>query len=143
MAHKHLNSKVLKLKPTLCREKNSCSPCCFTDVHSTEFPLIKLKTPLSTSMALLQGIWTGKRTSLKLHLEHFHGDTGRQGRGRCTAHQHWKLPSEICLIILLPSVVHTSGTAREKLWGVRQEKEQANFLQRQEGRTYASHQGNC
>lgn len=59
------------------------------------------------------------------------------------AHQHWKLPSGICLIILLPGVLHTSGRAREELWEVRQEKEQANFLQRQEGRAYESHQGYC
>lgn len=31
---------------------------------------------------------------------------------------------------------------QEKLWEVRQEKGQANFLQRQQGRTYASRQGN-
>lgn len=134
MAHKELNSKVLKLKPTLCQE-SSCSLCCFPGVHSSEFPLIKLKIPVSTSMALLQGIWMGRRTSLKLHLEQFHADTGRQGRGRCMAHQHWKLPSEICLIILLLGVLHTSWTAREELWKVRQKKEQANFLQRQERKT--------
>lgn len=94
--------------------KNSAH-CAVTDVHNTEFPLTKLKDPLSTSLALLQGIWTGERTSLKLHLEWFHDDTGRQGRGRYTADQHWKLPSEICLIILLPGVLHTSGRAREAL----------------------------
>lgn len=82
MAHKDLNSKVLKLKPTLCQgNKNSCSLCYFTDVHSTEFPLIKLKPPVSTSMTLLQEIWIGKRMSLKLHLEQFHDDTGGRVEG--------------------------------------------------------------
>lgn len=56
---------------------------------------------------------------LKLYLAQFHYDTGRQlGRGRCRAYQHWKLPSEICFIILLPGVLHTSGKRRETLWEV-------------------------
>lgn len=116
--------------------------CALTDVHNTEFPLIKLKEPVSTSLTLLRGMRTGERTSLKLHLEQFHDQTWRQDRGRYIADQHWKLPSEICLVILLPGVLHTSGRARKKLWEVRQEKGQTSFLQRQWGRTYASSQGN-
>lgn len=89
--------------------------CVVTDVHNTEFPPIKLKDPPSASLALLQGIWTGERKSLKLHLEWFHDDTGRQRRGRCTADQHWKLPNEICLIILLPGFAHLRESKREAL----------------------------